>query len=70
MTLWAVDSSSVVICPYFFEDSDAGVQTVNSGRYMHLLGRIFVPTTGKNTLISIMSAGIRKMVKHLTSLYK
>lgn len=48
MALWAADSSSVGICPYFFEDSDGDVQTVNSERYLHLPRRKFVPTTAKN----------------------
>lgn len=43
VTVWAALSSSGIIGPFFFEDEDGEVETINSSRYLDLLKKKFVP---------------------------
>jgi hypothetical protein len=43
LTVWAAMSSSGIIGPFFFEDENGDVETINSARYLNVLKRKFVP---------------------------
>ena len=43
VTVWAALSVDGVVGPFFFEDDDGNVATVNKDRYLHILKKKFVP---------------------------
>ena len=50
VTVWAAMSSHGIIGPFFFEDEDGVVETINSVRYLNVLKGKFMPALRRRSI--------------------